>query len=43
MSADQHLWIADGNTQKILKYDLNGRLLFSCDQLVGAPVPLARK
>jgi peptidylamidoglycolate lyase len=29
MSADQHLWIADGNTQKILKYDLSGRLLFS--------------
>ena len=27
MSADQHLWIADGNTQKILKYDLTGRLL----------------
>jgi peptidylamidoglycolate lyase len=29
MSADQHLWIADGNTQKMLKYDLNGKLLFS--------------
>ena len=29
MSADQHLWIADGNTQKILKYDLSRRLLFS--------------
>jgi len=29
MSADQYLWIADGNTQKMLKYDLTGRLLFS--------------
>ena len=25
----EHLWIADGNTQKMLKYDLTGRLLFS--------------
>ena len=26
MSQDQHLWIADGITQKFLKFDLNGRL-----------------
>ena len=25
MSQDQHLWIADGITQKFLKFDLNGR------------------
>lgn len=29
MSADQHLWVSDGRTQKILKYDLTGRLLYS--------------
>jgi peptidylamidoglycolate lyase len=29
MSADQHLWVSDGNTQKFLKFDLTGRLLFS--------------
>ena len=29
MSADQHLWIADGVTHKFLKYDLNGKLLYS--------------
>ena len=27
MSQDQHLWIADGITQKFLKFDLNGRLI----------------
>lgn len=29
MSGDEHLWVGDGHTQKILKYDLAGRLLFS--------------
>jgi peptidylamidoglycolate lyase len=29
MSRDQHLWVADGRTQKILKYDLTGKLLSS--------------
>lgn len=29
MSRDQHLWVSDGRTQKILKYDLTGRLLSS--------------
>jgi peptidylamidoglycolate lyase len=29
MSADQHLWVADGVTNKILEYDLSGRLLTS--------------
>ena len=29
MSKDQHLWVGDGQTNKILKYDLNGKLLFS--------------
>ena len=27
MSQDQHLWIADGITQKFLKFDLNGKLI----------------
>jgi peptidylamidoglycolate lyase len=29
MSKDQHLWVGDGSTSKILKYDLTGRLLYS--------------
>jgi peptidylamidoglycolate lyase len=29
MSADQHLWVADGTTQKFLKFDLTGKLLFA--------------
>ena len=29
MSEDQHLWVADGITQKFLKYDLTGKLLYS--------------
>jgi DNA-binding beta-propeller fold protein YncE len=29
MSRDQHLWVGDGQTNKILKYDLKGRLLNS--------------
>jgi hypothetical protein len=27
MSQDQHLWIADGITQKFLKFNLDGRLI----------------
>jgi peptidylamidoglycolate lyase len=29
MAADQHLWVSDGVTNKILKYDLDGKLLSS--------------
>lgn len=29
MAADQHLWVADGVSNKILKYDLTGKLLES--------------
>ena len=29
VTADQHLWVADGATHRILKYDLNGKLLDS--------------
>jgi len=29
MSDDQHLWVADGITQKFVKFDLNGKLLYS--------------
>ena len=29
MSADQHLWVSDGRTQKFTKFDLNGRLLYN--------------
>lgn len=29
MAADQHLWVGDGVTNKILKYDLSGKLLYS--------------
>ena len=29
MSRDQHLWVSDGHTNKILKYDLTGKLLYS--------------
>ncbi len=29
MTADHHLWIADGVTDKFLKYDLNGKLMYS--------------
>ena len=29
MSNDQHLWVSDGAINKVLKYDLNGRLLYS--------------
>jgi len=29
MTRDQHLWVGDGFTNKILKYDLNGKLLYN--------------
>jgi len=29
MSADQHLWVSDGTTQKFTKFDLAGNLLYS--------------
>jgi peptidylamidoglycolate lyase len=28
-SADGHMWVADGETNKMLKYDLNGRLVYA--------------
>ena len=28
-TADKHLWVADNNTSKILKYDLDGHFLYS--------------
>jgi len=32
MSGDQHLWVADGQTDKFLEYDLNGILLYAWGQ-----------
>ena len=29
VTSDQHLWVADGVSNKFLKYDLNGKLLDS--------------
>jgi sugar lactone lactonase YvrE len=29
MTADQYLWVSDGVNNKFLKYDLNGKLLYS--------------
>jgi hypothetical protein len=29
VSADQHLWVTDGATNKVLEYDLDGKLLYS--------------
>ena len=29
MSKDQHLWVGDGLVHKIMKFDLDGRLLYS--------------
>ena len=29
ITGDQHLWVADGVTNKFLEYDLNGKLLYS--------------
>ena len=29
VTADQHVWISDGVSNKFLKYDLNGKLLYS--------------
>jgi hypothetical protein len=28
-SMDKHLWVADNSTSKIVKYDMNGRYLYS--------------
>ena len=28
ISSDQYLWVADGGTSRILKYDLDGRYLY---------------
>ena len=37
ITTDQYLWISDGGTNRILKYDLNGRYLYGW----GAPGGLA--
>lgn len=37
MSKDQHLWVNDGLAQKFLKFDLNGRLLYSWGTFGGEP------
>ena len=37
ITTDQNLWISDGGTNRILKYDLNGRYLYGW----GAPGGLA--
>jgi hypothetical protein len=29
LTEDQHLWVADGVTQKFTKFDVNGKLLYS--------------
>src|SRR5687768_18112990 len=29
LTEDQHLWVADGITQKFTKFDLSGKLLYS--------------
>jgi sugar lactone lactonase YvrE len=29
ISADQHVWVADGTNAKVLEYDRNGKLLYS--------------
>jgi len=29
LTADKHLWVADNNTSKIIKYDLDGHYLYS--------------
>ena len=34
---DQYLWMGDGGTQRILKYDLNGNFLYGWGQAGGAP------
>jgi peptidylamidoglycolate lyase len=39
MSGDQHLWISDGVTNKILKYDLTGRLLYGWGTRATFPFP----
>ena len=38
MSQDQHLWVGDGQTNKILKYDLTGKLLIRGARLARFPV-----
>ena len=37
MSADQYLWVNDGLTQKFLKFDLSGNLLYSWGTFGGEP------
>ena len=34
---DQYLWMGDGGTQRILKYDLNGNFLYGWGQPGGLP------
>ena len=37
VSADQYLWVANGVTDQLLKYDLNGRLVYSWGSSGTAP------
>ena len=37
ISKDQHMWVSDGHTNKILKYDLDGQLLYSWGTFGEAP------
>jgi DNA-binding beta-propeller fold protein YncE len=37
ISTDQYLWVGDGGTNKILKYDLNGNFLYSWGGRGGQP------
>jgi hypothetical protein len=37
ISTDQNIWVGDGGTQRILKYDLNGNYLYGWGSRGGAP------
>ena len=37
ITTDQMLWVADGGTMRVLKYDLNGRFLYGWGGLGGQP------
>jgi DNA-binding beta-propeller fold protein YncE len=37
ITADQFIWVADGGTNRILKYDLNGKFLYGWGGLGGQP------
>jgi sugar lactone lactonase YvrE len=37
ITTDQMLWVADGGTMRVLKYDLNGKFLYGWGGLGGFP------